>query len=583
MRDIELIFKDMARYLEKRRLEGVDNDFNKRNDNYLLLKNLYDRKDYKVLIKQIEIGVVAFSKISLFKQTYLSYLKELKANLTFVNQKEKVDRLHEFLEAIHNEDLDKVDILLKKGALAVINESYPVKTKLIDKDETPLQAALKTKNPELIIKMLQEARGFLTINEIIEQISIGKILDPSKKPIDTPLNDEGYTLLHFAAEYGLVDFLEELLEKGANINVLTTKNETPLYLACRRNQEEVAVLLLENGADPNRLATLGEASVGPLTAAVYVKNKKLIYELLEFGAKVNEISYKMAQENKKQEPEIYDLLRHNFRKKKHSIIQPSLSGEKFAAEHFEELPSAIRVLAKRMYFENTEIIQSYLFNLAELYEESDDLRPIIDMLALGSTGKRRFGDIPFKVVITDEKTMHLLIAGGEKGVGCYTGKNTLYLSSAHSQYSLAIFLHESKHYVDKEIFTHSLLGFPALHSASFNKIMDEISNNLSTIIENNPHGIEKILAHSLRSVFVDYALKERRGELIARIPEVLGALGQEKGQEWLNANVPDLYVFYKKSFLPVCNRFLKEANFAETMRANDFKESDLSKNQQRSL
>ena len=59
----------------------------------------------------------------------------------------------------------------------------------------------------------------------------------------------GTSLLHWAAEDGLVDLAELLVTKGIDINVGDRSGETPLQTAVRNDQHEMADLLKRNGAE----------------------------------------------------------------------------------------------------------------------------------------------------------------------------------------------------------------------------------------------------------------------------------------------------------------------------------------------
>lgn len=60
-----------------------------------------------------------------------------------------------------------------------------------------------------------------------------------------------YTLLHQAAESGVIDVITLLLDAGANINSVSDRG-TALRLAIGQHHEEITRLLLSKGADPNR-------------------------------------------------------------------------------------------------------------------------------------------------------------------------------------------------------------------------------------------------------------------------------------------------------------------------------------------
>jgi ankyrin repeat protein len=69
----------------------------------------------------------------------------------------------------------------------------------------------------------------------------------------------GSTLLHVAAEYGLLDFARLLLDRGADVNALGGSGQTPLFHAVSQFGDygiEVARLLLDLGAEANARARI---------------------------------------------------------------------------------------------------------------------------------------------------------------------------------------------------------------------------------------------------------------------------------------------------------------------------------------
>ncbi|TGM55678.1 ankyrin repeat domain-containing protein [Leptospira biflexa] len=69
--------------------------------------------------------------------------------------------------------------------------------------------------------------------------------------VNTKRNEDGYTLLHYAAELGNVDLAKFLITKGADLNVPMKDGNTPLATAISFSKTEIIRLLLEQGVDPN--------------------------------------------------------------------------------------------------------------------------------------------------------------------------------------------------------------------------------------------------------------------------------------------------------------------------------------------
>eukprot|EP00455_Lapot_gusevi_P025434 TRINITY_DN2675_c0_g2_i1.p1 TRINITY_DN2675_c0_g2~~TRINITY_DN2675_c0_g2_i1.p1 ORF type:complete len:317 (+),score=88.63 TRINITY_DN2675_c0_g2_i1:121-951(+) len=90
-------------------------------------------------------------------------------------------------------------------------------------------------------------------------------LEQTQMPIDKPDN-EGRTLLHFAADRGQVEMVRLLLDAHrANPNVQDAEGSTPLHFACTCEFPEVAALLLQYGASADIADREGETprSIAP--------------------------------------------------------------------------------------------------------------------------------------------------------------------------------------------------------------------------------------------------------------------------------------------------------------------------------
>ncbi|KAI0551732.1 hypothetical protein F4679DRAFT_537791 [Xylaria curta] len=72
------------------------------------------------------------------------------------------------------------------------------------------------------------------------------------------LRCSGFTLLHLAAISNDISMVNFLLEKGAEINVLTFKDETPVLCACRCGNVQVLRVLLERGGSATQPTLAGQ-------------------------------------------------------------------------------------------------------------------------------------------------------------------------------------------------------------------------------------------------------------------------------------------------------------------------------------
>jgi len=91
-----------------------------------------------------------------------------------------------------------------------------------------------------------------------------------------PYNSQLHMLVGYAP---LRPFVEDLLKRGANPNILNGAKETPLMLVCERGTLEDAQLLVKNGADVNVKGD-GEQS------AIYLATRYGAHEILEYLCKI---------------------------------------------------------------------------------------------------------------------------------------------------------------------------------------------------------------------------------------------------------------------------------------------------------
>ena len=190
--------------------------------------------------------------------------------------------------ACTNNDLDTVQLLLAYGADAnLVKERQRItgsrmvasQKSVNDTEPSPLCIACKNGNTAMTDCLLQNGAAA------------------------TFAHSDGNTPLHFAvverrreqANSEEYDPIVTLLKSGAEANALNSREETPLYLACRPTDNAVNVntvqTLLKNGSDPNMCPSLPSQSCdsasSPLSAAASSGNNELVMLLIKYGARLD--------------------------------------------------------------------------------------------------------------------------------------------------------------------------------------------------------------------------------------------------------------------------------------------------------
>jgi uncharacterized protein len=99
--------------------------------------------------------------------------------------------------------------------------------------------------------------------------------------------DAGLTIFE-AAAFGRTDRLRDILAADpSQATVLSEDGFTALHLAIFGGEEEAARVLIEHGADVDRIATSPIAQVPPLGTAAFVRSLPLARLLLDAGADID--------------------------------------------------------------------------------------------------------------------------------------------------------------------------------------------------------------------------------------------------------------------------------------------------------
>lgn len=92
-------------------------------------------------------------------------------------------------------------------------------------------------------------------NELLNACYFGNVhqaLRYIKQGAQTDYTDprDGWSGIHYAARWGLISIVKELVKSGVDINLRTIEKDTPLHKACTSNKKEMVIWLMKNGANP---------------------------------------------------------------------------------------------------------------------------------------------------------------------------------------------------------------------------------------------------------------------------------------------------------------------------------------------
>lgn len=98
----------------------------------------------------------------------------------------------------------------------------------------------------------------------------------------------GFTGIYIAAQRGRLDIINKLKDMGAPFDsFVSSRNETPIFVAAQFNNVEAIALLAEFGCDPNAPAKSGFT---PMRMAAENGNNESVKALVKAGASVNAVS-----------------------------------------------------------------------------------------------------------------------------------------------------------------------------------------------------------------------------------------------------------------------------------------------------
>jgi len=184
----------------------------------------------------------------------------------------------DLLKAVRLDDAASIAALLNSAPRTKIHEKRALKMLIesVERDKLAATQALLSwgvdANAEygndLLTPLVQAARK----NSIeAARLLLGAGADASKE------GSCGWTPLHEARTREMATLL---LDAGADIEAIGSRNSAPLWWACVREWDEVALLLIERGAN------IEPPDCSPLCGAIYSARERLVETLLARGARV---------------------------------------------------------------------------------------------------------------------------------------------------------------------------------------------------------------------------------------------------------------------------------------------------------
>ncbi|PTB57717.1 hypothetical protein M431DRAFT_479284 [Trichoderma harzianum CBS 226.95] len=127
--------------------------------------------------------------------------------------------------------------------------------------------------PPILIQMITDYESTENQMEIFDFLISHNADVNAKDSVGTPV------LIHASKSGSRIDFVQRLLDHGADVNILNTDNQSALYTAALDREEALVKLLLEKGAKVNEMTT---SNLTPLYFAV--PEPDIVRLLLEKGA-----------------------------------------------------------------------------------------------------------------------------------------------------------------------------------------------------------------------------------------------------------------------------------------------------------
>lgn len=424
--------------------------------------------------------------------------------------------------------------------------------------------AVANKNLNLILQLLQKGEG---IDELSYKAAKTASIQNSNQETNLIYNllKEGKKYHSNKLDWLFIKFSDnnEQIRKFCLDAVKTmsdAEKDNALFIACATNQTLTAKSLLQMGGNPKKCLDWSIDSGNLELVSHLVKDLNLAIDISSYKLAKRKSSSVNSGDNEKQ---IFQMLYNKAKlpvkqhkqkiiaARNHAFFKPEPERHSFISIKDNPIPA----IGSRIYSQDKRIEDAVIKQVSEMYK-APLLQPLLTIVGLGSAGMRRHRQTeslskPLRTII-DIQSKHVgrLIIDANVAAGAYTHSNSVYISRNDI---LGTMLHEWKHFVDQEVFGSVVMKLSSADQAKFNIAREQVFEAISRFPsedQSSKHikdSFANVFNGSYEKVSIDY-------ELLARVPEVLGTLGMEKGVKWLETYTPSLFDFYKNTY----NNYLNE-------------------------
>lgn len=413
-----------------------------------------------------------------------------------------------------------------------------------------------------------------------------KELDPAEiqseiKKLLVFKDDDGNSILFYAATLNCPSVLKQLIKQGASIEERNNYGRTPLLeVAYRGEDTKAAQFLMDEDADPHAVDHVNRST---LYLAVLNNNTDLVKLFLDKSVDIDK------RPDSKNHPlwisrtrnlKIQELLLKQWTKNKGITYNGEMTISQFQ-KHFKSKiirkgplkklenpskPSTVDAIESKVYFEDDKVRDLLEGQFKSIYEDAKELAPLMDVMALNALGHHesgRFSDKDFKIIVAGPNTLQCLkVDANKEASGFFSKQFTAFANTGKPGTPLATVLgtmiHESTHFVMHQVFQNEVKPYledDEEASTKFKAIVECIQKKVDDFPINDN---TSFIAHTLiKSVFIHYDKDQYESELIVKVPEILAELGANAGATWLRKNVPDLYKYYLEHVNPELRSYLK--------------------------